>query len=73
MRYKVPSKCIADFFRVFYVNVNVKSYKTTRVWKEGDKLFTNVYKRVTNSSSMQCKILQNHQGMKKGWQSPHKC
>jgi hypothetical protein len=45
MQYKVPSKCIANFLRVFYVNENVKSYKTTRVWKEGGKLLTNVYAR----------------------------
>jgi hypothetical protein len=45
MGYKLPSKCIIDFLGVLYVNVNVKSYKTTKVWKEGGKLFTNVYAR----------------------------
>jgi hypothetical protein len=43
MGYKVPSKCIIDFLGVLYVNV--KAYKTTRVWKEGGKLLTNVYVR----------------------------
>jgi hypothetical protein len=45
MGYKVPSKCITDFLKVLYVNVNVKSYKTTMVWKEGGKLLTNIYAR----------------------------
>jgi hypothetical protein len=45
MGYKVPSKCITNFLGVLYINVNVKSYKTTRVWKEGGKLLMNVYAR----------------------------
>jgi hypothetical protein len=42
-------KCLPNalhiFLGVLYVNVNVKFYKTTRVWNEGGKLFTNVYAR----------------------------
>jgi hypothetical protein len=45
MGYKVPSKCIINFLKVLYVNVNGKSYKTTRVWKGGGQLPTNVYAR----------------------------
>jgi hypothetical protein len=52
MGYKVPSKCITFFLEILYVNVNGKSYKTTKVWKEGDKLLTSVYEhRVSNSPS----------------------
>jgi hypothetical protein len=43
MGYKVPSKCITNFLGVLYVNINVKSYKTTRVWKDSGKLLMNVY------------------------------
>ncbi len=45
MGYKVHSKCITKKFGVLYVSVNVKSYKTTTVWKEGRKLLTKVYPR----------------------------
>jgi hypothetical protein len=45
MGYKVPLKCITYFLAILYVNVNVNYYKTTRVWKEGGKLLTNVYAR----------------------------
>ncbi len=50
MGYKVPSKCVTKNFKILYVNVNAKSYKTTWLWKKGGKLLMNVYeKKVSNS------------------------